>query len=72
MNKSKKKKNETAPSAETLCERCGHSGATTMGDRTLCMDCYYACNSCCLEFGGDDLWKEMEEKEEAVKAKKKG
>jgi len=40
------------------CERCGKPGAATFGDRTLCRDCYFACNSCCLEFGGDDLWED--------------
>jgi hypothetical protein len=37
-----------------ICERCGKSGAVQMGERTLCQDCYFACNSCCGEFGGDD------------------
>jgi hypothetical protein len=45
--------------ADRVCERCGKAEALALGDRVLCRDCYFACNSCCLEFGGDDLWKEV-------------
>jgi hypothetical protein len=46
------------------CDRCGKPDAVTFGDRTLCRDCYFACNSCCLEFGGDDLWQTTEQSDE--------
>ncbi len=36
------------------CDRCGKPGASRMGGRWLCTDCYFEGNSCCGEFGGDD------------------
>ncbi len=43
------------------CERCGSPQAEVQcGGRTLCLDCYYLAGSCCLEFGADDLWREVE------------
>lgn len=42
------------------CECCGKTGATAIGDRVLCRDCYFACSSCCPEFGGDDLWQAID------------
>ncbi|MCX7817937.1 MAG: hypothetical protein N2652_01805 [Kiritimatiellae bacterium] len=42
--------------ADLVCERCGGSGAVEIGGCRFCLACYSACSSCCLEFGGDDLW----------------
>lgn len=48
--------------AGSACERCGLPEAEiVIGDRSLCLDCYYLAGSCCLEFGGDDLWREKEQ-----------
>jgi len=50
---------EVGKTAEPLvCERCGKPNATRLGNRVFCAECYELCGSCCLEFGGDDLWKE--------------
>jgi len=42
---------------ETACDNCGRFGAFDLGDQHLCSDCYIECGSCCMEFGGNDLWK---------------
>lgn len=47
-----------------VCESCGRFGAVEIGDHRLCMVCYENCGSCCLEFGGDDLWKVDEDGKE--------
>jgi hypothetical protein len=41
-----------------FCETCGASGAVKVGDRWLCESCYVEAGSCCLEFGGTDLWED--------------
>jgi hypothetical protein len=41
-----------------ICERCGRPDAIDIGGRQLCEECYQVAGSCCLEFGGDDLWQE--------------
>jgi len=43
------------------CRRCGSDDAVRFGDQWLCRACFQRYGSCCLEFGGDDLWKEREE-----------
>jgi ribosomal protein S14 len=43
------------------CRRCGKGDAVRFGDQWLCRECFQQYGSCCLEFGGDDLWKEREE-----------
>lgn len=40
-----------------VCDRCHRFGAFWFSDHTLCADCYEEGGSCCLEFGGDDLWE---------------
>lgn len=40
-----------------VCDVCGRFGAFDFGGEHLCADCYEARASCCLEFGGDDLWE---------------
>lgn len=39
-----------------VCDRCGRFGAYEFDGERLCVDCYELRGSCCLEFGGDDLW----------------
>ena len=41
-----------------ICERCGRPDGIEIGGRQLCEECYQIAGSCCLEFGGDDLWQE--------------
>ena len=41
-----------------FCDTCGASGAVNVGDRWLCESCYVEAGSCCLEFGGIDLWED--------------
>jgi hypothetical protein len=56
-------RNSQAESNETLvCEICGKFDAVRIGDRTLCLDCYHGCGSCCPEFGRDDLRSFPEDK----------
>ena len=43
------------------CERCGKKETYRIGDHWLCPECYSLYGSCCLEFGGDDLWVFPEE-----------
>jgi hypothetical protein len=43
---------------ELVCERCGRPGSIEIGGRQLCEECYQIMGSCCLEFGGDDLWQD--------------
>jgi len=48
------------------CMRCRQPGFVQYeGDQWLCKDCYPLYGSCCLEFGGDDVWVEKEEREKA-------
>ncbi len=54
------------PNAETMagCQRCGRKESYVFAGKRLCRDCFQLYGSCCLEFGGDDLWKEREEENE--------
>ncbi|HBA82530.1 MAG TPA: hypothetical protein DCZ95_00405 [Verrucomicrobia bacterium] len=45
------------------CERCGKKDGFHFGEHWLCGECFSLYGSCCLEFGGDDLWVFPEEKE---------
>ena len=42
------------------CERCGSPDALEVGGRSICEECYSQSESCCLEFGADDLWEDRE------------
>ena len=44
----------SVPNDELTCEECGRLGATQIGARSLCVNCYSARGSCCSEFEGDD------------------
>jgi len=59
MNKEDENPSTTDP---IQCERCGKPGAVKFGDHIICEECYGVCGSCCMEFGGDDLWKPIEKK----------
>lgn len=50
---------------EATCSCCGRFGAFDFGEEFLCSDCYAEKGSCCLEFGGHDLWNEKIEKHES-------
>ncbi len=54
--------------ANILCDRCGNYGAFEFKDENMCSDCYCEQGSCCMEFGGDDLW-EKEETQSKLKQK---
>jgi hypothetical protein len=43
-----------------VCDVCGRFGAYEFDGKRLCAECYESRGSCCLEFGGDDLWKDAE------------
>jgi len=40
------------------CSICGKPTSLMVCDDYVCEECYYEYGSCCLEFGGHDLWKE--------------
>ncbi len=61
MNEKPVERNPAGQPEAGPCERCGNPNAeVACGGHTLCLDCYYLAGSCCLEFGADDLWREVE------------
>lgn len=52
---------------DAVCNACGRFGAFDFGDEHLCSDCYAERGSCCLEFGGYDLWNDEDNREETEK-----
>jgi hypothetical protein len=57
--------NEVKFQENATCEVCGRYGAFQF-DRFVCVDCYEASGSCCLEFGGDDLWEFKKDQQPAA------
>jgi hypothetical protein len=43
------------------CRICGRPTEIVLGGVPVCEECYQNAGSCCLEFGGEDLWAEREE-----------
>jgi hypothetical protein len=43
------------------CRLCGRSTAIVLGGVPICEGCYESAGSCCLEFGGEDLWQKREQ-----------
>ena len=43
------------------CSYCGRPTELVIGGLPICEECYQNAGSCCLEFGGDDLWQKREE-----------
>jgi hypothetical protein len=43
-----------------VCDLCGRFGAYEVDGMRVCAECYESRGSCCLEFGGDDLWTNAE------------
>jgi hypothetical protein len=43
---------------DAACDVCGKFGSFDFGDTNLCSDCYQQRGSCCVEFGGYDLWND--------------
>ena len=41
-----------------VCERCGRPDGIAIRGRQLCEECCQIAGSCCMEFGGDDLWQD--------------
>jgi hypothetical protein len=50
--------------ANATCTSCGQFGAYLLEGESLCAECYEKRGSCCAEFGGDDLWRARQEKQE--------
>ena len=46
------------------CSSCGKPTELVVGGIPICEECYENAGSCCLEFGGDDLWQKREEESE--------
>lgn len=55
---------ENVTKVEKPCDRCGRPSVIEVGEVRLCEECYQLPGSCCLEFGGDDLWDAPAEKEQ--------
>ncbi len=47
--------------AAQSCRCCGRPTSVHFGGMPICEECYQHAGSCCLEFGGDDLWQKREE-----------
>ena len=43
------------------CRFCRRPTEILLGGVPVCEECYQNAGSCCLEFGGDDLWAEREQ-----------
>lgn len=43
------------------CSICGRPTTLLIGGQPTCEQCYENAGSCCLEFGGEDLWQRQEE-----------
>ena len=43
------------------CQFCGRPTEIVLGGVPVCEECYQNAGSCCLEFGGEDLWAAREE-----------
>ena len=56
---------EESPAATEshACARCGRTAEHYLGGMWVCEECRQIRGSCCLEFGGDDLWQEREERD---------
>jgi hypothetical protein len=46
------------------CHFCGRPTTLLFGGMPICEECYQNAGSCCLEFGGNDLWQKREEEPE--------
>ena len=53
------------------CRFCGRPTEIVLDGRPICEECYQHAGSCCLEFGGEDLWKARDQ-EPARKADPSG
>lgn len=43
------------------CNLCGRPTALLIASSPICEECYEHAGSCCMEFGGGDLWQAREE-----------
>ena len=50
------------------CDACGRFGAFDFDGEHLCAECYAERGSCCVEFGGKDLWRQREQPASGVHA----
>lgn len=57
--------------ADVVCDVCGKFGTYDFGDEHLCSDCYQERGSCCVEFGGYDLWNDEDKKTKTEKKKRR-
>jgi hypothetical protein len=42
------------------CRFCGRPTEIVLDGEPICEECYENAGSCCLEFGGEDLWQKKE------------
>lgn len=48
----------TETARELVCDKCGRPAEFEIGGIRVCGECYELYGSCCVEFGGYDLWRE--------------
>ncbi len=48
------------------CRFCGRPTTLLIDGMPICEECYENAGSCCLEFGGQDLWQRREEPNRAL------
>jgi hypothetical protein len=61
---------EGGPAVE--CSVCGRPTTLLIGDMPICEQCYENAGSCCLEFGGDDLWQGREDDSDGSRSRQQG
>jgi hypothetical protein len=42
------------------CRFCGRPTEIVLDGMPICEECYQKAGSCCVEFGGQDLWRQRE------------
>lgn len=47
------------------CRLCGRPTDIVLDGAPICEECYEHAGSCCMEFGGEDLWQKQEQEQEA-------
>ncbi|HLS28005.1 MAG TPA: hypothetical protein VK041_05095 [Opitutales bacterium] len=63
--------NEKHEKGDFVCDRCGRPAAIEADDVKLCSECYQLVGSCCMEFGGEDLWDDVVNEETSKEASEK-
>ncbi len=55
---SSKERSVAETAREFVCDKCGRPADFEIGGVRVCAECCELYGSCCVEFGGYDLWSE--------------